>query len=85
MGGWTGMWQWVVVLVIILLLFGRGKIPGLMSDMAKGLKAFKRGMKNDDEVEEKPAPKVLKSEASADDASFEAGVEAGEKDSAAKG
>ena len=48
--GTFGVWQWVVVLIIVLLLFGRGKIPGLMSDMAKGLKAFRKGMRDDDET-----------------------------------
>ena len=38
MGGWTGIWQWVIVLVIVLLLFGgRGKISQLMGDLGKGL------------------------------------------------
>ena len=43
------IWQLLIVLVIVLLLFGRGKIPQLMGDMAKGIKSFKRGMKNDEE------------------------------------
>tara|TARA_B100000029_G_C17551590_1_gene950293 strand:- start:561 stop:752 length:192 start_codon:yes stop_codon:yes gene_type:complete len=43
------IWQLVIVLIIVLLLFGRGKIPQLMSDMAKGVKAFKKGMSNEDE------------------------------------
>ena len=43
------IWQLVIVLVIVLLLFGRGKIPQLMGDMAKGVKAFKRGITNEDE------------------------------------
>ena len=43
------IWQLLIVLVIVLLLFGRGKIPQLMGDMAKGIKSFKRGMKNEDE------------------------------------
>lgn len=40
--------HWVIVLLVVLLLFGAGKIPRLMGDMAKGVKAFKRGMKDDD-------------------------------------
>ena len=47
------IWQLLIVLVIVLLLFGRGKIPQLMGDMAKGVKAFKKGMsneKNDDDT-----------------------------------
>ena len=42
------IWQLLIVLVIVLLLFGCGKIPQLMGDMAKGIKSFKRGM-NDEE------------------------------------
>jgi sec-independent protein translocase protein TatA len=50
MGGWTGIWQWVVVLAIVLLLFGgRGKISALMGDFGKGLKAFKKGVKDQTE------------------------------------
>ena len=40
--------HWIVVLVIVLLLFGAGKIPRLMGDLAKGVKAFKAGLKDDD-------------------------------------
>ena len=51
------IWQLLIVLVIVLLLFGRGKIPQLMGDMAKGIKSFKKGMteeeKKDDTVIEK--------------------------------
>ena len=43
------IWQLLIVLVIVLLLFGRGKIPQLMGDMAKGIKSFKKGMSNSDE------------------------------------
>ena len=50
--GIGSMWHWLIVLAIVLLLFGGGKISGLMGDFAKGIKAFKKGMK-DDEDEEK--------------------------------
>ena len=47
--GIGGIWQWVVVLVIVLVLFGgRGKISQLMGDFGKGLKSFKKGVKEDD-------------------------------------
>ena len=39
------IWQIVLVLVIILILFGAGKIPRVMGDIAKGIKSFKAGMK----------------------------------------
>jgi sec-independent protein translocase protein TatA len=47
--GTLSIWHWLVVLVIVLLLFGAGKIPKLMGDMASGIKAFKKGMKDDEE------------------------------------
>ena len=42
------IWQLLIVLVIVLLLFGRGKIPQLMGDMAKGIKSFKKNMSDED-------------------------------------
>ena len=45
--GTFSIWHWVIVLAVVLLLFGRGKIPGLMGDVAKGIKAFKTGMKEE--------------------------------------
>ena len=46
------IWQLLIVLVIVLLLFGRGKIPQLMGDMAKGIKSFKKGMTEEEKKEE---------------------------------
>jgi len=46
--GSFSIWHWLIVLVVVLLLFGRGKIPELMGDMAKGIKSFKRGMADDE-------------------------------------
>lgn len=48
--GSFSIWHWLIVLVIVLLLFGAGKIPKLMGDMAKGVKAFKKGLNEDDEA-----------------------------------
>ena len=42
------VWHWLIVLVIVLVLFGRGKIPELMGDVAKGIKSFKKGMADED-------------------------------------
>jgi len=48
--GAMSIWHWVVVGMIVLLLFGgRGKLSGLMGDAAKGVKAFKDGLKDTDE------------------------------------
>ncbi|MBB5745853.1 twin-arginine translocase TatA/TatE family subunit [Brevundimonas variabilis] len=47
--GAISIWHWVIVGVIVLLLFGgRGKLSGIMGDAAKGIKAFKEGLKDDD-------------------------------------
>ena len=46
--GSFSIWHWPIVLVIVLLVFGRGKIPELMGDMAKGIKSFKKGMADDE-------------------------------------
>lgn len=53
--GSFSIWHWLVVLVIVLLLFGAGKIPKLMGDMAKGVTAFKKGLKDGEEEAAKPA------------------------------
>ena len=52
--GSFSIWHWLIVLVVVLLLFGRGKIPELMGDVAKGIKNFKKGMSDDDETPPKP-------------------------------
>ena len=46
--GSFSIWHWIIVLVVVLLLFGRGKIPELMGDVAKGIKSFKKGMNDED-------------------------------------
>ena len=50
--GSFSIWHWLIVLVVVLLLFGRGKIPDLMGDMAKGIKSFKKGMADDDTADD---------------------------------
>jgi len=37
-------WHWLIVLTIVLILFGRGKIPELMGDVAQGIRAFRKGI-----------------------------------------
>lgn len=55
--GSMSIWHWLIVILAIMLLFGRGKISGLMGDVAKGIKAFKAEMKDDDKDGDKPAIK----------------------------
>jgi len=61
MGG-LSIWHWIIVVLVVLLLFGRGKISEMMGDMAKGIKAFKKGMSDDDTAAADPArndPKTI--------------------------
>ena len=46
--GSFSMVHWLIVLVVVLLFFGRGKIPELMGDLAKGIQNFKKGMSEED-------------------------------------
>ncbi len=63
--GIGSMWHWLIVLAIVLLLFGGGKISGLMGDFAKGIKAFKKGMKDeeDDEKDSSASNRTIEGEA----------------------
>jgi sec-independent protein translocase protein TatA len=54
--GSLSIWHWIIVIAVVLLLFGRGKISDLMGDVAQGIKAFKKGMQDDDTAEKKPEP-----------------------------
>ncbi len=54
-------WQIAIVLVLVVLLFGRGKITGLMGDVAQGIKSFKKGMKEDETA--KASAKTIEAEA----------------------
>lgn len=44
----VNMWQLVLVLLIVILLFGRGRIPALMSDVAAGIRSFKQGIQDEE-------------------------------------
>jgi sec-independent protein translocase protein TatA len=46
--GYMSIWHWLVVLVIVVLLFGRGRIADIMADLGKGLKSFKKSMSEED-------------------------------------
>lgn len=61
--GSMSIWHWLVVAVIVLLLFGRGKIPELMGDVAKGIKSFKAGMKDDEVANAEAAKKEIEAKA----------------------
>lgn len=49
MGG-LSIWHWLIVGIVVMLLFGKGRFSDMMGDVAKGVKAFKKGMAEDDDV-----------------------------------
>ena len=51
-----GIWQVVLILLIVLIIFGAGKLPQVMGDVAKGVKSFKSGLKDPDEAPPSPPP-----------------------------
>jgi sec-independent protein translocase protein TatA len=58
MGG-LSLWHWLIVGIIVLLLFGKGRFSDMMGDVAKGLKSFKKGMsEEEDAAVAKPAPLI---------------------------
>ena len=52
--GSFSLFHWLLVLVVILMLFGAGKLPSVMADMAKGIKAFRSGIKDEEQAVEPP-------------------------------
>ena len=56
--GTFSLTHWLVVLLIVMILFGAGKLPRLMGDLATGIKAFKRNMNEDEAAENPPATPV---------------------------
>ena len=60
MGG-LSIWHWLIVGIIVLLLFGKGRFSDMMGDVAKGLKSFKKGMAEEDEPPKVP-PRTIDNE-----------------------
>jgi len=56
-------WHWALVILVVVLLFGRGKISDLMGDVAKGIKSFKKGMADDEPATATAEPKPLEQKA----------------------
>lgn len=54
--GSMSIWHWVVVALVVLLLFGRGRISEMMGDLAKGIKSFKKGLADDEVTPPAAAP-----------------------------
>ena len=62
-----GPWQIALIVVLLLVFFGRGKISEMMGDVGKGIKSFKKGISDSDEPE-KPAPRIEANKTPASDA-----------------
>ena len=56
MGGFS-IWHWLIVGILVLLLFGKGRFSDMMGDVAKGIKSFKKGMSEEDEAP-KASPQI---------------------------
>ena len=54
--GSMSLWHWIIVALILLLLFGRGRISEMMGDLAKGIKSFKQGLAEDEKPAAAPPP-----------------------------
>jgi sec-independent protein translocase protein TatA len=59
--GSLSIWHWLIVIVVVMLVFGKGRISDVMGDFAKGIKSFKKGMADDDQAAEaaKAAPRPV--------------------------
>ena len=53
-----GPWQLIIIALVILVLFGRGRISEMMGDFGKGIKSFKQGMNDESDAAAKPAPQI---------------------------
>lgn len=53
--GFGSIWHWVIVLIVVLVLFGRGRVSEIMGDFGKGIKSFKQGL-NDEDASRSAAP-----------------------------
>ena len=61
--GSLSIWHWALVILVVVLLFGRGKVSDLMGDVAKGIKSFKKGMADDEPVTASGDTKTIEQQA----------------------
>lgn len=85
----VGPWQIVLILFLILVLFGAGKLPHVMKDLAKGIQAFKKGLREEEDETSKPSkedetPKSLPAEEKASSSSQQGKEAAGKGSSNSK-
>ena len=63
--GSLSIWHWALVILVIVLLFGRGKISDLMGDVAKGIKSFKKGLAEDEPAAASPGTPSIEQQVNA--------------------
>lgn len=56
--GMGSIWHWLIVLVIVMVLFGRGRISEMMGDFGKGISSFKKGLNETEESAAKPSARI---------------------------
>jgi len=56
--GFGSIWHWIIVLIVVLVLFGRGRVSEIMGDFGKGIKSFKEGMADDVKPAAPPAAQI---------------------------
>lgn len=56
--GMGSIWHWLIVLVIVMVLFGRGRISEMMGDFGKGISSFKKGLNETEDTAPKPSARI---------------------------
>lgn len=56
--GFGSLWHWIIVLLVVLVLFGRGRVSEIMGDFGKGIKSFKKGLNEEEEKSSAPSPRI---------------------------
>ncbi len=62
--GFGSLWHWIIVLLVVLVLFGRGRVSEIMGDFGKGIKSFKQGLNDDDKPASPPPTQISSPDAS---------------------
>ena len=56
--GFGSLWHWIIVLLVVLVLFGRGRVSEIMGDFGKGIKSFKQGLNEEEKTPPAPPPQI---------------------------
>lgn len=75
--GFGSIWHWIIVLIVVLVLFGRGRVSEIMGDFGKGIKSFKQGLADDQPAAPPPPAAQIPAPDAAPAATETQGTEAG--------